>query len=71
MVGRPSKFRLTSPENFLFVDETGCNTNMKDDGNVGGEMVVLPADGTDMGVCGATTDINQHTKRYRNRRNKS
>jgi hypothetical protein len=57
MVGRPSKFQLTNPDYLLFVDETGCNTNMKDDGFVGGEMFVLPVDGADMGVCGATTDM--------------
>jgi hypothetical protein len=38
MVGRPTTYQLTHPENVLFVDETGCNTNMKQDGHVGGEL---------------------------------
>ena len=30
--------RLKHPEYMLFVDEVGNNTNMKDDGKVGGEL---------------------------------
>jgi hypothetical protein len=32
MLGRPTKYELLHPAKFLFVDETGCNTNQKDDG---------------------------------------
>jgi hypothetical protein len=48
---------LEHPEYLLFVDETGCNTNQKDDGNAGGELFVLPVDGEEFGVCGVTTDM--------------
>lgn len=42
MVGRPTKYRLLKPEYCLFVDETGCNTNQKEDGHVGGRRLILP-----------------------------
>jgi hypothetical protein len=49
---------MLDPENILFVDETGSNTNMKQDGLVGGELHVLPTDTSkEFGVCGAVTDI--------------
>jgi hypothetical protein len=38
----------------LFVDETGCNTNQKDDGHVGGKLFVLPTDDSDVAPIGAT-----------------
>jgi hypothetical protein len=57
MVGRPTKFRLLHPESVLFVDETGCNTNMKGDGHVGGELFMLPVEAVDCGVDGIVTDI--------------
>jgi hypothetical protein len=57
MFGRPTKFRMLHPENLLFVDETGCNTNMKTDKLIGGERHILPVgDKEDAGVTGATTD---------------
>ena len=31
---------MKHPEYMLFVDEVGNNTNMKDDGNVGGELLL-------------------------------
>ncbi len=34
-VGRKTKFLLTRPEYCLYVDEVGCNTSQKSDGNVG------------------------------------
>jgi hypothetical protein len=55
--GRPTKYKLTHPEEILFVDETGCNTNMREDGHVGGETFALPAKDDDCGRSGATTDI--------------
>jgi hypothetical protein len=57
MVGRPIKYRIANPTNLLLFDETGCNTNQKDDGYVGRETFVLSASGDDCGVPGATSDI--------------
>jgi hypothetical protein len=57
MYGRPTKYRMKHPENVVFVDETGCNTNQKDDGHIGGEQFVLSRKGDDLGVVGATTDM--------------
>jgi hypothetical protein len=57
MVGRPTKYKLIHPDHILFVDETGCNTNMKQDGHVGGELFVLPMDYMDCGVSGVVTDM--------------
>jgi hypothetical protein len=48
---------ITKPENLLFIKETGCNTNMKDDGFAGGQLFVLPIDmGAQSGRNCATTD---------------
>jgi hypothetical protein len=56
--GRPTKYKMNHPEYILFVDETGCNTNQKTDGNNGGELFVLPCHGVgESGRVGATTDI--------------
>lgn len=54
---RKTKFILTKPEQVLFVDKTGCNTNQKDDGYLGGRLYVLSAEEKDGGKVGATTDI--------------
>ncbi len=40
-VGRKTKFILTRPEYVFFVDEVGCNTSQKSDGNVGGQKFVV------------------------------
>lgn len=57
MVGRPTKYILTHPDQVLFVDETGCDTNQKSDKNVGGRLYVLPTNETDGGKVGATSEI--------------
>jgi hypothetical protein len=57
MFGRPTKFKLTKPQNVIFVDETGCNTNQKTDGHIGGELFILPSGLSETGVRGACTDI--------------
>ena len=57
MYGRSTKYRITNPENILFVDETGCNTNQKIDGYAGGELFVIPTDASYGGLTGATTDL--------------
>ncbi len=42
----------------LFVDETGCNTNQLNDGQVGGELLVLPKnDNKANAPTGLTTDL--------------
>jgi hypothetical protein len=57
-VGRPSKYQITNRENIIFVDETGCNTNMKRDRLVGGEMFILPQDpSAEFGLTGLASDI--------------
>jgi hypothetical protein len=40
-VGRKTKFLLTKPEYCLYVDEVGCNTSQKADGDVGGQKFVV------------------------------
>jgi hypothetical protein len=55
--GKPTKYRMLKPENVVFVDETGCNTNQKEDGNVGGKLFILPVDYPEAGVTGCCTDI--------------
>jgi hypothetical protein len=56
--GRPTKYKMNHPEYLLFVDETGCKTNQKTDGNNGGELFVLPCHGVgESGRVGTTTDI--------------
>jgi hypothetical protein len=55
MVGQPTNFILKHPEYLLFVDETGCNTNQKDDKYVGGEQFILPKMESTGGVVGAST----------------
>jgi hypothetical protein len=58
LYARPSKYKIKHPEYLLFVDETGCNTNMKDDGFAGGQMFVLPVDlGFHGGCNGSITDL--------------
>lgn len=57
MVGRKTKYILTLPEQVLFVDETGCNTNQTEDHLVGGRLYVLPRHENDGGKIGSTTDI--------------
>jgi hypothetical protein len=39
--GRKTKYLLTRPEFVLFVDEVGCNTSQKNDGNNGGQKFII------------------------------
>ena len=57
--GHASKYKVTDPRYIIFVDETGKNTNMKNDGKAGGRKLVIPADavGNNCGYIGSTTDI--------------
>ena len=57
MYGRPTKYKVTRPENILFVDETSCNTNQREDGYAGGELFVVPKESMCGGSTGATTDL--------------
>ena len=57
MVGRKTRYRLTKPSNVVFVDETGCNTNQKTDGYVGGRLHIIPTNATESGITGSVTDI--------------
>jgi hypothetical protein len=57
MYGRPTMYVLTKPENVLFVNETGCNTNQKEDGHVGGCHFILPTCAFGGGWVGAAIDI--------------
>ena len=57
MYGRKTRYRMTCPDNVVFVDETGSNTNQKDDGYIGGRLHVMPKGATESGVIGSTTDI--------------
>lgn len=57
-ITRPTKYKITRPDYLLFVDKTGCNTNMKEDGFAGGQLFVLPVDmSSQSGRNCATTDI--------------
>jgi len=40
-VGRKTRYLLTRPEYCLYVDEVGCNTSQKSDGNVGGQKFIV------------------------------
>lgn len=40
MYGRPTRFKLTKPERCVYVDETGCNTNMTKDKQIGGRNYI-------------------------------
>jgi hypothetical protein len=44
MYGRKTKFLLTKPEIILFVDEVGCNTSKKNDGNAGSKKFLITED---------------------------
>ncbi len=39
--GRKTKYILTRPEFVFFVDEVGCNTSQKNDGNNGGQKFIV------------------------------
>jgi hypothetical protein len=56
-VGRKTKYQLTKPERCVYVDETGCNTNMKVDGHVGGTRYIMSAHQSEGGRTGVTSDI--------------
>jgi hypothetical protein len=58
MYGLPTKHKIVRPENIVFVDETGCNTNMKLDGIVGSETFIISSNKTSRGMNGSMGEIN-------------
>ena len=54
--GKESFYELIAPNNVLLVDETGCNTNQKDDGPIGKEKMIVPTDGSCNGRNGSVAD---------------
>jgi hypothetical protein len=56
-IGLKTDIHIIHPDWIVFVDETGANTNQKDDGNLGGELFIIPSDDPDARLQGATTDI--------------
>lgn len=55
--GRKTTYIMDHPEWCLFADETGCNTNQKEDGYRGGQLFVLENGCEEGGLTGVTTDI--------------
>ena len=55
--GRKTKYMMEHPEWCLFADETGCNTNQKEDGYRGGQLFVLENGCEEGGLTGVATDI--------------
>jgi hypothetical protein len=56
-IGLKSDIHIIHPEWIVVVDETGVNMNQKDDGNLGGQLFIVPSDDPDARLQGATTDI--------------
>lgn len=54
-VGHPVRVKVTNPDNIIFFDEVGSNTNMKDDGHVGGEIFICEK-GSNATILAATKD---------------
>jgi hypothetical protein len=52
----PVDLELVHPERLLFLDETGCNTNQKDDGQVGDKRCIGEKGGR-ANITASTTDI--------------
>jgi hypothetical protein len=57
MYGRPTNYILENPEMMIFVDETGSNTCQVSDGHVGGQLFILPSDGSSKGIIGSVSDL--------------
>jgi hypothetical protein len=57
MYGRPSKYQIIRPDRCVFVDETGCNTNCKNDGLIGGQRLVTGVNQVEGARTSATTDL--------------
>jgi hypothetical protein len=57
MHGRPTRYKLIKPERCVYVDETGCNTNCKNDGQIGGQRIVMSKNQIEGGRSSASTDL--------------
>jgi hypothetical protein len=57
MYGRPSRYQLIKPEWCVFVGETGCNTNCKNDGLVGGQRHIDGSKQVEGARTSASTDL--------------
>jgi hypothetical protein len=57
MYGRPSTYHMLRLDWCVFVDETGCNTNQKNDGCRFGELFVVPVEQAENERTGTTTDL--------------
>ena len=55
--GLAVEYELLYPERVLHMDETGCNTNMKTDGRVGGKKYIAEAGSGKANLAAACTDI--------------
>lgn len=55
-VGLKTKYRLTKPDDIFFVDETGDNTNQKEEARIGQEKMIVPRDGSCNGKNGSVAD---------------
>ena len=55
--GRGSNFKVVEPEYILFVDETGANTNMKKDGQIGSRKYVVGRGQLETSRMGAVQDL--------------
>jgi hypothetical protein len=56
-VGLKTDIHIIHLDWIVFVDETGVNTNQKDDGNLGGKLFIVSSDDPDARLQGATMDI--------------
>lgn len=60
-VGLPSRYLIIDPDNIFLVDETGNNTNQKEDARIGGEKMIVPTDGSCDGRSSNTSDAHWTT----------
>jgi hypothetical protein len=57
MFSRKTKYQLLKPERCVYVYESGCNTNIKEDGHIGGRRYVMAADQFEGARTGVTNDL--------------
>jgi hypothetical protein len=57
MHGGPTRYKLIKPERCVYVDETGCNTNCKNDGQIGVQRIIMSKNQIEGGRSSASTDL--------------
>jgi hypothetical protein len=57
MFGRIAKCKVNCPKRCVYVEATGCNTNMKEDGHIGGRQYVMAADQVEGARNGDTNNL--------------